>query len=54
MQSPCLNLRFPSSFDTHVSRWQGEFLEMTGMRVTEAQASRLWGLDAATFGPLMS
>lgn len=28
-------------------RVQGEFLEMPGMRLTEAQARRLWGLEAA-------
>ena len=29
-------------------RVQGEFLEMPGLRLTEAQARRLWGLDAAS------
>src|SRR5262249_21318793 len=28
-------------------RIQGEFLEMPGLRLTEAQARRLWGLEAA-------
>lgn len=28
-------------------RVQGEFLEMPGLRLTPAQARRLWGLDAA-------
>ena len=37
-----------------VRRVQGEFLEMPGMRVTEAQARRLWGLDAATCSALLS
>ena len=27
-------------------RVQGEFLEMPGLRLTPAQARRLWGLDA--------
>ena len=27
-------------------RVKGEFLEMPGLRVTEVQARRLWGLDA--------
>jgi len=27
-------------------RVRGEFLEMPGMRLTEAQAGRLWNLDA--------
>ncbi len=35
-------------------RVQGEFLEMPGLRVTEAQARRLWGLDAATCSTLLS
>jgi hypothetical protein len=29
-------------------RVQGEFLEMPGLRLTEPQARRLWGLDAAS------
>jgi hypothetical protein len=29
-------------------RVQCEFLEMPGLRLTEAQARRLWGLDAAS------
>jgi hypothetical protein len=29
-------------------RVQGEFLEMPGLRLTEAQARRLWGLDATS------
>lgn len=35
-------------------RVQGEFLEMPGLRVTEAQARRLWGLDAAVCSALLS
>jgi len=27
-------------------RVRGEFLEMPGLRLTESQAQRLWGLDA--------
>jgi hypothetical protein len=34
-------------------RVQGEFIEMPGMRLTEAQARRLWGLDAASCGALL-
>ena len=33
---------------------QGEFLEMPGLRLTAAQARRLWGLDAATCSALLS
>jgi hypothetical protein len=36
-----------------VLRVKGEFLEMPGLRVTEAQARRLWGLDAASCGALL-
>ena len=35
-------------------RVQGEFLEMPGLRLTEAQARRLWGLDAAMCEALLS
>jgi hypothetical protein len=31
-----------------LNRVQGEFLEMPGLRLTEPQARRLWGLDAAS------
>ena len=34
-------------------RVQGEFLEMPGLRLTEAQARRLWGLDAAMCSSLL-
>ena len=34
-------------------RVQAEFLEMPGLRVTEAQACRLLGLDAATCSALL-
>jgi hypothetical protein len=34
-------------------RVQGEFLEMPGLRLTEAQARRLWGLDAASCDALL-
>jgi hypothetical protein len=34
-------------------RVKGEFLEMPGLRLTEAQARRLWGLDAASCGALL-
>jgi hypothetical protein len=32
---------------------QGEFLEMPGLRLTQAQARRLWGLDAASCEALL-
>jgi len=34
-------------------RVQGEFLEMPGLRLTEAQARRLWGLDTAVCDALL-
>jgi hypothetical protein len=34
-------------------RVQGEFLEMPGLRLTQAQARRLWGLDAASCDALL-
>jgi hypothetical protein len=34
-------------------RVQGEFLEMPGLRLTEPQARRLWGLDAVSCGLLL-
>lgn len=39
--------------DDVLRRVQGEFLEMPGLRVTEAQARRLWGLDAASCDALL-
>ena len=32
---------------------QSEFLEMPGLRLTQAQARRLWGLDAASCEALL-
>ena len=43
--------------DDVLRRVQGEFLEMPGLRLTEPQARRLWGLDrdscAALLGALI-
>ena len=39
--------------DDVLRRVQGEFLEMPGLRLTEPQARRLWGLDAASCGALL-
>ena len=36
-----------------IRRIQGEFMEMPGLRLTDAQAQRLWGLDAATCSVLL-
>jgi hypothetical protein len=35
-------------------RVQGEFLEMPGLRLTEAQARRLWNLDQASCAALLA
>jgi hypothetical protein len=40
--------------DEVLRRVQCEFLEMPGLRLTEAQARRLWGLDAAACGALLA
>ena len=42
------------AMDDVVRRVQGEFLEMPGLRLTEPQARRLWGLDAASCGALLT
>lgn len=39
--------------DDVMRRVQGEFLEMPGLRLTEAQARRLWNLDAASCDALL-
>jgi hypothetical protein len=39
--------------DEVLRRVQGEFLEMPGLRLTEPQARRLWGLDAASCEALL-
>jgi hypothetical protein len=41
------------SIDEVIRRVQGEFLEMPGLRLTEPQARRLWGLDATSCGTLL-
>ena len=42
------------TIDEVLLRVQGEFLEMPGLRLTEQQARRLWGLDAASCSVLLS
>jgi hypothetical protein len=37
-----------------LQRVQGEFIEMPGLRLTTAQAQRLWGLDRAACDALLS
>jgi hypothetical protein len=41
------------SIDEIIRRVQGEFLEMPGLRLTEPQARRLWGLDAVSCSALL-
>lgn len=40
--------------DALVQRVQSEFREMPGLRLTQPQACRLWGLDRETCGTLLS
>jgi len=39
--------------DEMLCRVKGEYLEMPGLRLTEAQARRLWGLDAGMCSALL-
>ena len=39
--------------DEVLRRVQAEFLEMPGLRLTEPQARRLWGLDTASCSDLL-
>ena len=39
--------------DEVLRRVQGEFLEMPGLRLTEPQARRLWGLDSVSCSALL-
>jgi hypothetical protein len=41
------------TIDEMIMRVQGEFLEMPGLRLTEPQARRLWGLDAVSCNALL-
>jgi hypothetical protein len=41
------------AMDDVLQRIQGEFLEMPGLRLTEPQARRLWGLDAGSCSALL-
>ena len=43
----------PCASDDVFFRVQGEFLEMPGLRLTEAQARRLWGLEGAACAALL-
>jgi hypothetical protein len=39
---------FPTALVVYVRRIYSEYLEMPGLRLTCAQAQRLWGIEAAT------
>jgi hypothetical protein len=41
------------SIEEVLQRVQGEFLEMPGLRLTEPQARRLWGLDSVSCEALL-
>jgi hypothetical protein len=43
----------PRPTEDVLRRVQGEFLEMPGLRLTEAQARRLWNLDQASCAALL-
>jgi hypothetical protein len=47
-----MSLELKVNEDT-LRRVQGEFLEMPGLRLTEPQARRLWGMDAASCAALL-
>lgn len=46
-------ITFGGGTEEIIRRIQGEFLEMPGLRLTDAQARRLWGLDAAMCSALL-
>jgi hypothetical protein len=41
------------SLDEALRRVRGEYIEMPGLRLTTAQAQRLWGLDQASCHALL-
>lgn len=43
-----MTLAMPETTALMLYRIRGEFLEMPGLRLTVAQAARLWHVDAAT------
>jgi hypothetical protein len=43
-----------SAVDDVLRRVQGEYLEMPGLRLTTAQAQRLWGLERAECDRLLA
>jgi hypothetical protein len=47
-EAPLPNGRFDESMTGLLHRVRSEFLEMPGLRLTPAQAARLWALDRLT------
>lgn len=47
-------MRPHQSIDDALRRVRGEYLEMPGLRLTSAQAQRLWGLDRTACDALLS
>ncbi len=43
----------PQPQEDVIRRVQGEYIEMPGLRLTTAQAQRLWGLDRAACDALL-
>ena len=43
----------PHALDEVLRRVRGEYIEMPGLRLTSAQAQRLWGLDRAACDALL-
>jgi hypothetical protein len=41
-------------FSTLVDRVRAEFMEMPGLRLTPAQAMRLWGVDSQVCGRIIT
>lgn len=48
-----MTLATPETTALMLFRIRGEFLEMPGLRLTAAQAARLWHIDAATCGEVL-
>ena len=46
-------MAFQQSRDDVLRRVRGEYIEMPGLRLTTAQAQRLWGLDRASCDALL-
>lgn len=44
----------PMNDDAVMRRVQGEFLEMPGLRLTQGQAERLWGLDSISCAAMLN